>query len=178
MSTYVALLEGGRREETITVTPEGPGVYRVELGGAVHRVDAFRHDYGTVSLIVDAESYSVQLDVRGGAGGGTGQLETRVHLRGSTYPLEILDERRLRMRRASGHFSVEGRQILAAPMPGRVSRVLVRPGDEVRAGQTLVVLDAMKMENELKSARDGRVSEVWVVPGQVVAGGARLAAVE
>lgn len=171
--TYVALLEGGRREETISVTPEGPGVYRVALGGAVHRVDAFRHDHGTISLIVDAESYSVQLDQA-----GAGKPETRVHLRGSTYPLEILDERRLRMRRASGRFSVEGRQVLAAPMPGRVSRVLVRPGDEVRAGQALVVLDAMKMENELRSARDGRVSEVWVVPGQVVEGGARLAAVE
>ena len=55
MTKYVALLGGGRREETIQVTQDAPGIYRVELAGKVHRVDVFRHDYGTISLIVDDE---------------------------------------------------------------------------------------------------------------------------
>jgi hypothetical protein len=94
MTRYVALLDGGKREETLSVAQEAPGIYRVEIAGKVHRVDAFRHDHGTVSLVVDTESYSVQLDHR--------ETVVKVHVRGSQYPLEILDERRLRRRRAAG----------------------------------------------------------------------------
>ncbi len=170
MSKYVALLDGGKREETIDVEQEAPGIYRVEIGGKVHRVDAFRHDYGTISLLVDAESYSVQLDHR--------ETEVKVHIRGNQYPLEILDERRLRMRRAAGRFTVEGRQAITAPMPGRVVKILVRPGDAVAQGQGVVIIEAMKMENEMRSPKDGKVVEVRVAEGQAVDGGATLAVVE
>jgi biotin carboxyl carrier protein len=170
VSKYVALLDGGKREETIQVTQEAPGIYRVEIAGKVHRVDAFRHDYGTVSLIVDTESYSVQLDHR--------TAEVKVHIRGNQYPLEILDERRLRMRRAAGRFTVHGRQTITSPMPGKVVKVLARPGDAVREGQGVIVIEAMKMENEMKSPKDGKVVELLVAEGQAVDSGARLAVVE
>lgn len=170
MRTYVALLDGGRREETIEVAQQGPGVYEVRIGGRTHQVDAFRHDYGTISLLVDRESFSVQLDQR--------TAEVKVHVRDSTYPLEILDERRLRMRRAAGKFTVEGRQILAAPMPGKIVKVLARVGDTVREGQGVLVMEAMKMENEMRSPKDGKLVELHVAEGQAVEGGAKLATVE
>ena len=170
MNRYVALLDGGKREETIQVTQEAPGIYRVEIGGKEHRVDAFRHDHGTVSLLVDTESYSVQLDHR--------EAEVKVHIRGSQYALEILDERRLRMRRAAGRFTVSGRQTLRAPMPGKVVKVLARAGDAVREGQGVIVIEAMKMENEMRSPKDGKIVELLVSEGQAVDGGARLAVVE
>jgi biotin carboxyl carrier protein len=170
MSTYVALLDGGKREETIQVRQQGAGIYEVEIAGKVHRVDAFRHDYGTISLLVDAASYSVTLD--------QGDNGVKVHVRNSVYGLEILDERRLRMRRASGKFTVEGKQTLTSPMPGKVVKVLAKVGDEVKEGQGLIVVEAMKMENEMKSPKDGKVTEVHVVEGQAVEGGAKLASVE
>jgi biotin carboxyl carrier protein len=170
MSKYVALLDGGKREESIRVTQEAPGIYQVELAGKLHRVDAFGHDHGTIGLIVDTEAYSVQLDHR-----ATG---VKVHIRGSQYSLEILDERRLRMRRAAGRFTVQGRQTITAPMPGKVVKLLAGAGDTVREGQGVVVIEAMKMENEMKSPKDGRVVEVHVVEGQAVEGGARLAVVD
>jgi len=170
MRTYVALLDGGRREESIEVAQQGPGVYEVRIGGRTHQVDAFRHDYGTISLLVDRESFSVQLDQR--------TAEVKVHVRDSTYPLEILDERRLRMRRAAGKFTVEGRQIVAAPMPGRIVKVLARVGDAVREGQGVLVMEAMKMENEMRSPKDGKLVELHVAEGQAVEGGAKLATVE
>jgi biotin carboxyl carrier protein len=170
MTKYVALLDGGRREETIEVQPDGPGVYEVRLGGQTYRVDAFRHDYGTVSLLVDTESYSVQLD--------QGDTTVKVWIRGDAYPLEILDERRLRMRRAAGKFTAHGKQVVASPMPGKVVKVLAKLGDEVREGQGLVVVEAMKMENELRSPKSGKLVQLSAVEGQAVEGGAALAVVE
>jgi biotin carboxyl carrier protein len=170
MSTYVALLDGGKREQKIEVTQEGPGLYQVAIGGRVHRVDAFRHDYGTVSLLVDTQSYSVQLD--------QGDTAMKVHVRGNAYPLEILDERRLRLRRAAGKLVVQGKQVLVAPMPGKVVKVLARVGDAVKEGQGVVVVEAMKMENEMRSPKDGKLTELHVVEGQAVDGGAKLAVIE
>ncbi len=170
MTRYVALLEGGKREESIGVRELGPGLYEVKIGDQIRRVDAFQHDFGTVSLIVDTESYSVQLDQR--------QNEVKVYIRDSIFPLEILDEKRLRMRRAAGKFTVEGKQTLTAPMPGKVVKILAKVGDEVKEGQGLVVIEAMKMENEMKSPKDGKLVEMNVREGQAVEGGAKLAAVE
>ncbi|WP_242356465.1 acetyl-CoA carboxylase biotin carboxyl carrier protein subunit [Anaeromyxobacter sp. SG64] len=170
MSRYVALLDGGRREEPIEVRQTAPGQFEVRLRGRVHVVDAFRHDYGTLSLIVDTASYTAMLDER--------DAHVRVRVRDSVYPIEILDEKKLRMRRAAGGFTVEGRQTLAAPMPGRIAKVQVKVGDAVREGQALLVVEAMKMENELRSPKGGRVVEVLVTEGQVVEGNAKLCVVE
>ncbi len=63
-------------------------------------------------------------------------------------------------------------------MPGRVVRVLVAPGDEVQARQPLVVVEAMKMENELRSPRAGRIKQVAVSPGLSVDAGAMLVLIE
>ena len=170
MSAYVALLDGGKREETIEVRQTGPGSFEVKLRGTVHVVDAFEHDYGTLSLIVDTASYTAMLDQR--------DVHVRVRVKDSVYPIEILDEKKLRMRRAAARFTVEGRQTLTAPMPGRIVRVLVKAGDEVREGQGLVVVEAMKMENEMKSPKGGKVVEVLVSEGQTVEGNAKLCVVE
>ena len=167
---YVALLDGGKRERAVEVTRIGPGLFRVRLGDRVHEVDAYRHDHGTLSLLVDGRSYSATLDERGD--------EVRVRLGASVFTLEIPDERRLRMRRAAGRFTVEGKQTLTAPMPGKVVRVLVQLGAQVEEDQGLVVIEAMKMENEVRSPKAGKVVELHVQEGQTVEGNAKLCAVE
>jgi len=177
VTTYVALLDGGRREEPVEVRRTGPGAYEVRLRGEVHAVDAFRHDHGTISLLVDTASYTAMLDERPGGGRAPAPI-VHVKVRGSTFPIEILGERRLRMRRATGALTLDGRQELSAPLPGRVVRVLVKVGDAVRAGQPLVVLEALRMENELGSPKDGRVVEVHVADGQAVEAKTKLCAVE
>jgi biotin carboxyl carrier protein len=170
MSTYVALLEGGAREEAVEVRRTGPGLYEVELRGKVYVVDAYRHDYGTLSLVVDHASYSAMLDWR--------DTRVNVRLRHAVVPLELLDERRLRLRRVAARLTVEGRQTVTSRVPGKVVKVLVKVGDEVKAGQALAVVEALEMENELRSPKDGRVVELHVRAGQAVAGDARLCTVE
>lgn len=170
MTTYVALLDEGKREEPVEVSRTGPGTYEVRLRGRVHLVDAFRHDHGTLSLLVDTASYTATLDERAGRVG--------VKVRGSVFPIELLDERRLRMRRVAGRLTVEGRQVVRAPLPVRVTQVLVRAGERVRAGQALVVVEALGMRNELSSPRDGTVVELRVEAGQAVEGNTEICAVE
>ncbi len=169
MTTYVALLDGGKREETVEVRRLGTGRYEVRLRGKVHVVDAFRHDYGTLSLIVDGRSHSAMLDWR--------DTKVNVRLRHAVIPLELLDERKLRMRRAAGKFTVEGPQPVLAPMPGRVAKVLVKAGGAVTAGQPILVFEAMKMENELRSPKDGTVTEVLVREGDAVEARTKLCTV-
>lgn len=170
MSAYVALLDGGRREEAVEVRLLEPGVYQVTLRGRTRRVDAFQHDSGTLSLLIDARSHSATIDQRA--------TRLEVHLGDAVFPVEILDERRLRMRRAAGKFTVEGRRTLSSRLPARVVRLSRRPGEAVREGQGVLTIEVMGMENEVTSPKDGTVVEVLVQEGQTVEAGAALAAVE
>jgi biotin carboxyl carrier protein len=87
----------------------------------------------------------------------TRQLTVRV----GTTPMTVgLNGRRRWGRKEEGGHAASGPQRVVAPMPGKIVRVLVKPGDPVRARQGLVVIEAMKMENELRAARDGTVTEV------------------
>nr|WP_305034252.1 DUF2118 domain-containing protein [Myxococcus sp. CA005] len=92
--------------------------------------------------------------------------------------IDVADERRLRLRAANAAFSVEGKQLVTAPMPGKVVKVLVKVGDEVKEGQGLVVVEAMKMENELKSPKAGKVTELFAKEGTAVENNAKLVMVE
>lgn len=99
-----------------------------------------------------------------------------VTVNGRGFYVVIVDPRGWN-RRAAGVLA-EGRENITAPMPGKIVRLLVAAGDEVRAGQGVVVVEAMKMQNEMRTARTGRVVSIPVGEGQTVAAGAVLATIE
>ena len=99
----------------------------------------------------------------------------RVQIGPLVLTTRIIDRRH---RRSSAESSIEGRQSLVAPMPGRVVRVLVKAGDEVAASQGVIVVEAMKMQKEIKSPKSGRVVEVRVAEGETVNANQVLAVVE
>ena len=104
---------------------------------------------------------------------GTGG-ELIVHVNGVAVPLTIIDRRR-RGKRGSSEAGVDTQpRAVVAPMPGRIVRVLVQPGDVVEARQGLIVVEAMKMENELRAPRAGIVAEVRVKDGASVVADAVL----
>ena len=98
----------------------------------------------------------------------------RVTLGGRLFRASIIDRKH---RRTTEH-RPEGQQQLRAPMPGKVVRVLLRPGDEVSTGQGVIVVEAMKMQNEIKSPKSGRILEIRVAEGATVNANQVLAVVE
>jgi biotin carboxyl carrier protein len=100
----------------------------------------------------------------------------RLAVDGEPQTVEVVDPRAVRRRGPAGN--VEGRQMLKAAMPGKVVRVLVVEGSEVQAGQGVLVVEAMKMQNELKSPKSGIVTRVAVQEGATVNAGDLLAVVE
>jgi biotin carboxyl carrier protein len=93
----------------------------------------------------------------------------KVLIQGTLYSAEVIDEREKRLREAGGEvFSANGDFVLVAPMPGLVVKLPVKAGDQVETGDVLVILESMKMQNELKSPQAGTVSEVYVEEGASV----------
>ncbi|HZT39096.1 MAG TPA: biotin/lipoyl-containing protein [Bryobacteraceae bacterium] len=124
---------------------------------------------GRFSILIEGRSYETK--VIAGPGG-----VFSVDLGGQSSAVEIRDPRSwARDRRAGiGH----GRQTISAPMPGKVIGVLVREGDRVEAGTGLMVVEAMKMQNELKAAKAGVVVQISAKKGDTVAAGEPLIVIE
>ncbi len=148
--------------------------FRVTVDGRAHAVDAVRiGEYGLSLLLDEATAGSREICVS--PAGPRGAL--LVSIDGRTVPASVNARR---TGRVSGDTAGQGRgeQAVAAPMPGRVVRVLVAPGDQVAARQGVVVVEAMKMENELRSPKSGRVKDVSVSAGMSVEAGRVLVVVE
>lgn len=145
------------------------GTFRVLIDGVPAAVDARRTDLG-LSLVFD-DGRSVDVALTGRPGG-----EWFVQLPHADVTVSV-DARRYQ-RGEPGAAAKSGLQRITAPMPGRVVRILVKPGDEVVHRQGVVVVEAMKMENELGAPKAGRVKEVAVTEGQSVEAGRLLVVIE
>jgi biotin carboxyl carrier protein len=192
---FVATVDG--RTHTVEVTGEG-GWYRLTIGGArgadpggraeapggraeapggrgpaasgVWEVDARLTAQGIYSLLIAGVSYVADVTDREGA--------CVVDVGGESYVIDVEEETRYIIRTRGGAAVTGVGQTLTAPMPGRVTQVAVRRGDHVEPGRTLIIIEAMKMENELKATTTGTVVEVRVEAGQAVNPGDVLVVVE
>jgi biotin carboxyl carrier protein len=140
-----------------------------KLDGEKLDVDAIIARPNVLSLIVNGQAFEVKRE----------QSTTDLHLwvKSARFAVDVRDPRSLRSRRASGS-GVEGPQKVHAPMPGKIVRVLAPAGTQVSAGQGVLVIEAMKMQNELKSPKDGVVKQVVAAEGASVTAGEVLAIVE
>jgi biotin carboxyl carrier protein len=169
----------GDRVRSVSVVRKG-GLLHVTLDGHTHVVDARRVSATTLSLLVQngtGELPVQSIDAAFAAQSAAGDFD--VHLAGRAMTVQLRPAGSFgRQKKQGGAASGSGPQRVVAPMPGKVARVLVKAGDTVTARQGLVVVEAMKMENELRAARDGRVLELSVAEGQSVDAGAVLVVVE
>ena len=152
----------GERIRSVELTSEGAATWRVSVDGVEFLIAAEPFDGGRLRLVTPEGASMAEVTMVG----------SRRFVRLGN--LDFVFEREIGVRRGGGP-QTGG---LEAPMPGVVTRVLVARGDEVRKGQPLVVLEAMKMEHQIRAPRDGRVRQVNAQPGQMVAGGATLVELE
>jgi biotin carboxyl carrier protein len=153
--------------ESVEVSRQGSRL-QVALDGRVIEGDAVEVATGTYTVLVEGRAFEVRVEP------ATNGL--RVHAGTLEYVVQIHDPRAWKRRR-SGGLEAEGRQEIAAPMPGKVVRVLVEQGARVEAGQGLFVVEAMKMQNEIRSPKKGTVERLLVNEGQTVNAGEPLAVV-
>jgi biotin carboxyl carrier protein len=160
----------GEQTYTVEVDEVGKSVYKISVDGHEFLVDGKKTGHTSYSLIVDNRSFEIEVD--------HSEDEYRVLVDGRNYRVHLVDERRMRMGAAQSGLELQGRQKVSVPMPGKVTAVLVSEGDTVEKGQGLVIVEAMKMENEVRSPIKGEVKEIKVTPGDTVEGGAVLVVVE
>jgi pyruvate carboxylase subunit B len=147
----------GEHAHTVEVTGEG-----VRLDGRLVRAELSSTGAGAHSLLLDGASHRL-LARRTGAGAWKLQLD------GRGYRAEVVDDRTRAIRALTGQDAkASGPRPLKAPMPGLVVKVEVEPGDSVARGQGLVIVEAMKMENELRAETEGVVKVVHTQPGQTI----------
>jgi len=134
----------------------------ISVDGKIYQVD-FESVSGqpVYSLIVDGKSHESYV--------APGDHNWQVLIRGRLYPVTVEDEREKRLRSAAGGGVAEtGEFLLRAPMPGLVVTVPVAEGQAIKKGQVILILESMKMQNELKSPRDGIMGRIRVKPGETV----------
>jgi biotin carboxyl carrier protein len=164
-------------------------IYEVTVAGKAHRVelqrsgenwlckldgldiplDAVSTREGVLSILIGGRSYEVKHE--------STAAESNIVVAGVRVPVQVRDPRALRSRRR-GESGSDGPRKIVAPMPGKVVRILAPAGTPVEHGQGVIVIEAMKMQNELKSPKKGTVRKVNVVEGAAVEAGQALAEVE
>ena len=145
------------------------GDWQCKVDGRVINLDVEETQEGVLSILLNGQSYEVKQESIAG--------ETCIVVDSQRFPAVVRDPRSLRSRRASDA-GAQGVRKITAPMPGKVVRIVAPVGAEVDAGQSVLVIEAMKMQNELKSPKRGIVKKLNVSEGAAVEAGQTLAEVE
>lgn len=145
----VALLHLGEHHHEALISQPEPGFFVVQLNNRIYRCTLDKLPNG----------------------------ETEVVINGQHIPVSVHDKKRLRSN-AGGKANASGKVSLMSPMPGKVVRIMLGVGDEVSANQGVLIVEAMKMQNEVLSPKDGKVAEIRVTEGQTVNAGETLVVIE
>jgi biotin carboxyl carrier protein len=164
---YEIIINGAQRSVEFTPPVREASRVTFTIDGRLVEADAIRISRCAYSILLGGRSLEVTAEEN-----SSGLL---LRANGREFQLEIIDPRSWRRGRGAG-IELEGRQQLIAPMPGKIVRVLAAAGQQVTAGQALLVIEAMKMQNEIRSPKSGTVEKLaW--EGQTVNAGEVLAIV-
>ncbi len=167
---YVAIVGGTERDiEIVEIAAER---YRLTMDGRTIDLDARAINDTTLSLFLNDHAYNIESE-------RTAEGAQNLLVRGEVVSVEVMDLRKVRLRRVQESATAGGGPAeITSPMPGKVVAVLIKEGQEVAEGQGLIVVEAMKMENELRAPRAGKVVGLKAKEGAAVDGGAILCVIE
>ena len=165
--TYDIVVDGKTHQLELT---RGEKTWLCKVDGQEIEVDAALTARDVMSVLIGGKAYEIKREC-------SLQGELHMVIGSARYAVDVQDPRSLRTRRAvSG--AETGPQKVKAPMPGKIVRIMVNEKDEVKAGQGIIVMEAMKMQNEMKSPKAGRVQKILTAEGSVVNAGDTLAIIE
>ncbi|MGH7803370.1 MAG: acetyl-CoA carboxylase biotin carboxyl carrier protein subunit [Candidatus Binatia bacterium] len=166
--TFIAKFE--EREVPVEIEAASGGAWKVKIGDAEHLLDSRTLAAAQVSLLENGKNHEVYLHRAGDA--------FDCLIANQRYRFTLLTEQKARRLAARGGEEQGGRREIKASMPGKVVDVLVAVGDKVEPKQGILIIEAMKMENEIKTPGAGEVKEIAVKPGQTVEAGELLLVIE
>jgi biotin carboxyl carrier protein len=162
------IIDGARRSVELARSGDEPSRVIATIDGRRVEADAVRISSGTYSILLEGRSLEVRVETL-----ADGPL---LHTGGREYRVDIVDPRSWR-RSHSGKIDLAGRQQVSAPMAGKIVRVLIAQGQHVESGQGLLVVEAMKMQNEIRSPKTGTVERLAAREGETVNAGEVLAVI-
>lgn len=165
---YTAIFNDKERE--LEVTRESTHLYRVVVDGEVHEVDARHCAPDLLSVLVGNVSHDISFSLD--------ESQVQLNFRNRYFDIEVLDERRMRMRRVRSDLDLSGPEIIKTSMPGKVVKILVEEGQEVAPGTGIIIIEAMKMENEIRCRNGGVIKSIRVEAGETVEGDVVLVEIE
>jgi biotin carboxyl carrier protein len=168
---YEVQIDGRALQVELERTASG---YECKVDGQPFPLDVVTTAPHTLSILHQGHSFEVTHEV---ARASSSTAETHIRVGAQHFRAQVRDPRSLRSRRAVPSAEA-GPARICAPMPGKVVRLLAAEGDEVEAGQGLIVVEAMKMQNEIQSTKSGKVTKIAVREASAVNAGELLAIVE
>jgi biotin carboxyl carrier protein len=145
---------------------------KIKVDDKIHEVDIVEVEDGVYSLLMNGRSYVVELV------DGETSKKYNAKISYKSFDLEIIDaETRYLMSRKGNDIEDEGNQI-SSPMPGKIVKIPVKVGEKVVAGQSVIIVSAMKMESEYKAGHDGVIKEIHVKEGDTIEGNQLLISIE
>ncbi len=165
--TYDVVVDGKTHQVELM---RGEKTWLCTIDGQEIEVDAVLTARDVLSLLVGGKAYEIKRE-------RSLQGELHMVIGSARYAVDVQDPRSLRTRRALAGAET-GPQRLKAPMPGKIVRVMVKEKDEVEAGQSILVMEAMKMQNEMKSPKNGKVQKILTAEGSTVNAGDTLAIID
>ncbi|MCP4217831.1 MAG: acetyl-CoA carboxylase biotin carboxyl carrier protein subunit [bacterium] len=165
---YTAILNNKERE--IDIVPLEGNRFKITIDGEAAEIDAIQCADGVLSLLMGNHSYDISF-----SNDETGVL---LNSRNRQFDIEILDERKQRKRLLGSGPDASGPEIIKTSMPGKVIKMLVEKGQVVEPGTSIIIVEAMKMENELKCSRPGIVKSIDVTVGESIESNVTLVVIE
>ena len=158
------LIELPKQERTAEVEILGNegSRYVLKIDNKIFEIDLIEVSRGIYSLLSEGQSFNVE------AIPANSPTKYTVNTFFQSFDLEIIDAQTKYLRSRNQGKSADTGNLIRVPMPGKIMEVLVEEGDQVKTGQTLVIVSAMKMESEYKSGRDGQIRKIMVKPGDTV----------
>ena len=148
----------------VNLISRNDNILEVDVDGMVYKVDLIHTDNGTFSIIEGGHSYNIELVPH------NHPKKYTAHTLYKSLDVEIIDaETRYLMNRGGNGFS-SNENTISSPMPGKVVKILVKDGDKVKEGETIIIISAMKMESEYSAPKDGIIKKINVKDGDTIEG--------